>query len=173
MRALLEQGMSGAEIAADLRISRASVSYHKRRLGFPMAVRKRYDWPAVQRYYDAGHSVRECCRHFGFSAKSFHDAKIRGAIVCRPRALPIEELLIAGPRSRINIKRRLVAGGFKRYECEDCEIGEWRGSTLSLSLHHVNGDRHDNRLENLRLLCPNCHSQTPNFGSRNWSREAA
>ena len=38
---------------------------------------------------------------------------------------------------------------------------------LSLCLHHINGDRHDNRLENLELLCPNCHSQTPNFGSKN------
>jgi 5-methylcytosine-specific restriction endonuclease McrA len=37
----------------------------------------------------------------------------------------------------------------------------------------VNGNRHDNRLENLRLLCPNCHSQTPNFGAKNWRRRPA
>jgi hypothetical protein len=57
--------------------------------------------------------------------------------------------------------------GIKVNLCETCGINEWRGVPLSLSLHHVNGDRHDNRLRNLRLLCPNCHSQTPNFGSRN------
>jgi hypothetical protein len=36
-----------------------------------------------------------------------------------------------------------------------------------MALHHVNGDRHDNRLGNIRFLCPNCHSQTPNFSGRN------
>ena len=65
------------------------------------------------------------------------------------------------------IKQRLIAAGVKRNRCEDCGLDRWRGSPLSLSLHHVNGERHDNRLENLRLLCPNCHSQTPNFGSKN------
>jgi 5-methylcytosine-specific restriction endonuclease McrA len=44
---------------------------------------------------------------------------------------------------------------------------------LSLALHHVNGNKHDNRLENLALLCPNCHSQTPNFGVKNRARRAA
>lgn len=51
--------------------------------------------------------------------------------------------------------------------CEKCGLDEWRGSPLSLALHHVNGDRHDNRLANLQLLCPNCHSQTDNFAGRN------
>ena len=54
--------------------------------------------------------------------------------------------------------------------CEQCGIARWHRRPLSLCLHHVNGERHDNRLENLVLLCPNCHSQTPNFGSKNWRR---
>jgi predicted HNH restriction endonuclease len=39
-----------------------------------------------------------------------------------------------------------------------------------MALHHINGNGHDNRLENLALLCPNCHSQTPNFGVKNIAR---
>lgn len=81
--------------------------------------------------------------------------------------MPLEELLVRAPRSRINIKQRLIAAGVKENRCEDCGIATWRGEPLSLALHHRNGDGRDNRLENLSLLCPNCHSQTPNFGVRN------
>ena len=95
----------------------------------------------------------------------------RGAVVPRPQALPLEELLAADtPRGRKNIKHRLIAAGLKQNRCEECGIARWRERPLSLCLHHVNGERHDNRLENLVLLCPNCHSQTPNFGSKNCRR---
>ncbi len=70
-------------------------------------------------------------------------------------------------RGRYNIKLRLIAAGLKDGRCEHCGISSWRGKSLSLSLHHRNGDGLDNRLENLELLCPNCHSQTPNFGVGN------
>jgi hypothetical protein len=80
--------------------------------------------------------------------------------------MSLEELL-GGPRERGHLKRRLLRLGLKTYRCEVCGLSEWRGALLSLALHHVNGDKHDNRLENLQLLCPNCHSQTENFAGRN------
>jgi HNH endonuclease len=128
----------------------------------------RYDWPAVQEYYEQGHPKRECQQRFGFSAWAWSYAVKRGAIVPKPVAMPLADLLIVGPRSRINIKQRLLAAGVKEKRCEECGVSEWRNKPLSLSLHHVNGDGRDNRLQNLALLCPNCHSQTPNFGVRNW-----
>lgn len=56
------------------------------------------------------------------------------------------------------------------YQCAICGAVEWQGKTLSLELDHINGINNDNRLENLRFLCPNCHSQTTTYGSRNQQR---
>jgi len=58
--------------------------------------------------------------------------------------------------------------GLVDYACSTCNIGNtWNGKPLSLELDHINGDPTDNRVENLRFLCPNCHSQTDTFRGRN------
>src|ERR1700689_972987 len=125
---------------------------------------KRIDWSLVQTYYDEGHSVRDCARMFGFSTWSWHGAVARGHVTPRPGFRPIEEIFAANtPRSRGHLKTRLLRSGLKEERCERCEISEWLGQPLSVALHHVNGDRVDNRLENLELLCPNCHRQTDHF----------
>jgi hypothetical protein len=86
--------------------------------------------------------------------------------------MPLGQLLQRGvPRVRNHLNQRLLAAGLKNERCETCGISEWRGRPLSLALHHVNGDRLDNRVENLELLCPNCHSQTANFAGRNGRRD--
>ena len=67
-----------------------------------------------------------------------------------------------------NIKNRLIAEGIKDAICESCGIGEnWNGKDLVLELDHIDGNNTNNSLENLRILCPNCHSQTPTFRGRN------
>lgn len=64
-------------------------------------------------------------------------------------------------------KHRLLEENLLEYKCSNCGISEWQGKSLVLQLHHVNGNNRDNRLENLVLLCPNCHSQTHNFCRKN------
>ncbi len=65
------------------------------------------------------------------------------------------------------VKELVYRLGLKENKCECCGLSEWQGKPLVCELHHINGDSTDNRIENLIILCPNCHSQTENFRSRN------
>ena len=68
------------------------------------------------------------------------------------------------PTSKLS--KRLVKEGVKEYQCEKCGINCWCGEKISLELNHIDGDRYNHTLENLELLCPNCHSQTPTYRSK-------
>lgn len=68
---------------------------------------------------------------------------------------------------RTILRRYVIKNNLIPYKCAICGCTEWQGKTLSLELDHINGINNDNRLENLRFLCPNCHSQTSTYGSRN------
>lgn len=68
---------------------------------------------------------------------------------------------------RTVLRRYVIKNELIPYKCAICGITDWNGKTLSLELDHINGRNNDNRLENLRFLCPNCHSQTSTYGSRN------
>ena len=72
--------------------------------------------------------------------------------------------------SSSNVKSLVYRLRIKENKCEKCGISEWQGKPLICELHHINGDTRDNRIENLQILCPNCHSQTDNFRSRNRTR---
>lgn len=83
---------------------------------------------------------------------------------------PLDEILVEDStyRSRGSLKARLFADGLKQRRCELCGQGElWRGRRMSLILDHVNGTRTDNRLENLRIVCPNCAATLDTHCGRN------
>ena len=65
------------------------------------------------------------------------------------------------------LKNRLIKEGLKEHKCECCGIIEWNGKPTPIELDHINGNHHDNCLENLRILCPNCHAQTDTYRGKN------
>lgn len=69
------------------------------------------------------------------------------------------------------LKRFLLKEGIKEHKCEECGLNEWNKKPLSLELDHTDGIRSNNRLENLKLLCPNCHSQTETWRGRNKNKK--
>lgn len=170
--ALIAEGCSQAEVVRRLGLSKGTVAYHVRRVLPPdPRFRRRYDWREVQRYYDEGHSITGCQERFGFSRETWNAARLRGDVVPRPHAMPLARLLVVGRvTNRRHLRGRLIVAGLKEERCEVCGLDAWCRAPLVLQLHHVNGDGLDNRLENLQLLCPNCHSQTENWGGRNRRR---
>jgi hypothetical protein len=79
------------------------------------------------------------------------------------RAMSHEEMFTVNDIDRGVIKRAIIKDGLIPYRCAICAITEWNGRQLSLHLDHINGVNNDNRLENLRFLCPNCHSLTDTY----------
>lgn len=83
-------------------------------------------------------------------------------------AKPIEEILIENSSYQsYKLKRRLIEEGLKLHVCESCGQTTWLERPIPLELHHVNGDNKDNRIKNLRLLCPNCHAMTESYRGKN------
>ena len=82
---------------------------------------------------------------------------------------PLSEFLIDNSNANgTYLKKRLIEEGVLEEICSICGIGNiWNGKRLILELDHINGKNNDNTLKNLRLLCPNCHSQTDTFSGKN------
>lgn len=80
------------------------------------------------------------------------------------KEVPIEEYLNNNkPIQTAKLKNKLLKLKIKENKCECCGITEWNRKPLVMQLHHINGNHLDNKLENLQMLCPNCHSQTENY----------
>jgi hypothetical protein len=83
---------------------------------------------------------------------------------------PISEIIKEGKHPHFQsfkLKKRLFLEGLKKASCENCNISDWQGRPLSLELHHIDGNRQNHLLDNLVILCPNCHSQTDTFRAKN------
>ena len=90
------------------------------------------------------------------------------------RRTSLEDLLVSDCVSGVTtakLKTRLLLKGLLDRRCYRCGLTEWQGQPIPLELEHTNGNRLDNRIENLSLLCPNCHALTSTYRGRNKRRK--
>jgi 5-methylcytosine-specific restriction endonuclease McrA len=92
----------------------------------------------------------------------------RGNRIPPLKARSLEEICTEGSYYKTSLlKERLIREGIRSRACEECGLTHWRGLPIPLELNHINGRRDDNRLENIQLVCPNCHALTPTYRGRN------
>lgn len=83
--------------------------------------------------------------------------------------IPLKDILEGKhPSYQTNkLRKRLIKEGIKKEECEECHIVDWNNKRVAFELEHIDGDRTNHKLENLKILCPNCHSQTETYRGKN------
>jgi 5-methylcytosine-specific restriction endonuclease McrA len=130
-------------------------------------------------------SIRDILMYFGFRTNSgtMHK-KVKDRIIKEgidyshlerrsnnaTTKIPLKDILVENSTytNRHRLKIRLINEKILVYKCEECgNKGIWNGKKLQLQLDHKNGNPNDNRIPNLRFICPNCHSQTNNFSGKN------
>ena len=135
-------------------------------------------------------SMADACRQLNMAyttfiryAKKFQCYKPNqggiGIIKEHPKYWSVEKLKTALEQKTLScmqsfkLKNLLIKFGFKQHLCECCKLKEWNNKPIPLELHHKDGNKYNNTLSNLILLCPNCHAQTDSYRAKNKQYGAA
>ena len=143
-------------------------------------IKERIDEETFKKVCESSSSMAEAAYKLGLHFNSFKKRAIelncykpnqagKGILKKMPK-IPLKAIIFEGKHpsyQTFKLKRRLLREGFKENQCEKCGISDWNKKTLNMELHHIDGNRNNHLFSNLILLCPNCHSQTATFRSKN------
>jgi len=171
---LLNEGKSVSEIVSLIKCSKGTVSYYRKEIGLiyenPRKPIDSFHWNVIQQNYDEGClSVSQICKKYNISRNNLLEAKEKGLFNIIPQSYNDYEVFVENSDySRHSLKKRIIKQNLMEYKCQCCGLGDkWNNEIISLQLDHINGINNDNRIENLRFLCPNCHSQQDTYAAKN------
>jgi len=188
IREMLVNGDTYGKITKETGVAKSTVAYHARQMGI---IKKsggyRYDWPKIQAHINNGGNYESCISTFNISISAIRYASKHKLIDIPAEKQPyrgsngfikkpMNEILVENSSHSCNsiFKKRLVKEKILKYYCHNAlcilhnaDMITWCNEPIVLHLDHINGIRNDNRKENLRFLCPNCHSQTKTYCGRN------
>ena len=173
---LHDLNLGSSEIAERLGITRATVAYHKSVLGVSDFKKpSREDWEQIQTLLERRISYKEIAQLTGVSQSAISRAVTSGRVSRHnilPHELTIEEYCKTWVNKKARsgfrgvVKARMIEEGRWTRCCQKCKREEWEGLPIPLELDHVDGNPKNNDLNNLRLLCCNCHYQTETWGNK-------
>lgn len=98
---------------------------------------------------------------------------LKGEAYDNKKYIAFEEYIKGDSVQTNKLRRKLLKEGLKEHKCECCQNTIWNGQPIPLEVHHKDGDKDNNELENLQLLCPNCHALTDNYRGKNTKKHKA